>query len=139
MSDEKKTLTVDCHVTAANIKKIDCDAYGITKRAAWVTFEIDGQKQTINCAESEIGKLDPTFEMHVTFEVKDPETQKIYATFGMADRQLGDKMEYGMNNLKDGIWVPKGMAVPGGSVSLQLKAHGFGAPDEQDDDDTWMM
>ena len=96
-------------------------------------------KQRIFCPESELGKLDPQFELEVTFPIEDESKTKIKATFGMGDRQIGDTHEYTTESMKDNAWVPKGMAVPGGSVSLQFKAHGFGAEDKADDDDTWMM
>ena len=135
MSDKKLV----CSVTFANIKKIDEEAYGVTKRHGWVKFQVGDQTHTIWAPDSEIGKLDPLFELEHTFDITDEKDLPLKATFGMADKQIGDTHDYVASTIKKDQWTPKGMAVPGGSVSLQFKALGWGKVEEEADDDTWMM
>ena len=132
------TLSIECQAQSANVKRIDEQAYGVTKRAAWVEFELGEQKGRIDCEPSDIGKLDPVWEKSVKFDVQDPAKEVVFATFGLGDKQIGDKHRYVLDALVDGAWVPKGMAVPGGGVQLQLRAHGFGKAPDAADDDAWL-
>merc|ERR1712113_1286703 len=103
-------------VIAANVKKVDPKAYGVTRRDGWV-------KVTLNDQEFKT-KEDPG--------VLDPKWDEI---FELGEVQLGLASEFLLGGLKKGKLTYKGMAVPGGKVDFELRALDFGEEEESEDED----
>lgn len=116
-------------VTAANVKRLDTKAYNVTSREAWVKLVIgDQEKSTTRVAAP---TLDPVIEQTFEFDVKDPETDKLTATFYLGDVMIGQPADYLLNGLIQKKLTYKGMAVPGGKVDLSLRALDFGKEEEK--------
>ena len=75
-----------------------------------------------------------------TFEITDPVQQKLEVLFYMGDKQIGPLGLYNLDVLKEGVSTYKGLAVPGGTIGMQLKARGFGkkADEKEDEGGDWM-
>eukprot|EP01007_Sphenomonas_quadrangularis_P003772 NODE_814_length_1153_cov_624.315217_g659_i0.p1 GENE.NODE_814_length_1153_cov_624.315217_g659_i0~~NODE_814_length_1153_cov_624.315217_g659_i0.p1 ORF type:complete len:296 (+),score=128.41 NODE_814_length_1153_cov_624.315217_g659_i0:64-951(+) len=123
--------------TAANVKKLDPDAYGVKKRDGWCKLVLGNQEFK---TRQEVGKLDPMWEETFTFEVTDPATQKLQCSFYLGDVQIGVTNEFILSVLKKGLATYKGMAVPGGKVDFMLKAVDFGVEEEEKEEESadWM-
>eukprot|EP01010_Urceolus_cornutus_P001817 NODE_2390_length_555_cov_301.104743_g1898_i0.p1 GENE.NODE_2390_length_555_cov_301.104743_g1898_i0~~NODE_2390_length_555_cov_301.104743_g1898_i0.p1 ORF type:complete len:157 (-),score=59.42 NODE_2390_length_555_cov_301.104743_g1898_i0:83-499(-) len=135
MADQTYTLTVS--VTQGNVKKVDPDAYGVTRRDAWTKLVLGDQEQKTTEKQC---CLDPVWEEDFTFTVKDPENEKLVCSFFLGEIQLGQNADYNLCSLKKGKSTYKGMAVPGGKIDLQLKAVDFGEEEkeEKEEEEDWM-
>lgn len=123
-------------VTAANFKRIDLKAYGVTSREAWVKLSLAGKEVTtkrVHCPT-----LDPTWEEIFVMDFNDPATDKLTATFFVGDTQIGQPTDYLLNALIAKKLTYKGLPVVGGKVDLMLRALDFGQEEvkkEEDDGD----
>eukprot|EP00993_Chasmostoma_nieuportense_P005971 NODE_6584_length_520_cov_13.839695_g6419_i0.p1 GENE.NODE_6584_length_520_cov_13.839695_g6419_i0~~NODE_6584_length_520_cov_13.839695_g6419_i0.p1 ORF type:complete len:138 (+),score=34.16 NODE_6584_length_520_cov_13.839695_g6419_i0:64-477(+) len=132
-----ETLKLEVTVSQGNVKKIDPEAYGVTKRDMWVKLGLLGVEQKTTEHKN---SLDCVWEEVFVFDVKDVLEDKLESSFYLGEIQIGVTATFNLDNLKKGIATYKGMAVPGGKIDLSLKALNFGKEEEEkaDEGDDWM-
>eukprot|EP00995_Heteronema_vittatum_P010731 NODE_624_length_1256_cov_943.043082_g451_i0.p1 GENE.NODE_624_length_1256_cov_943.043082_g451_i0~~NODE_624_length_1256_cov_943.043082_g451_i0.p1 ORF type:complete len:154 (+),score=62.74 NODE_624_length_1256_cov_943.043082_g451_i0:62-463(+) len=130
-------MKIEVTATAANIKKIDPEAYGITRRDGWLKLKIgDTEHKTTEIK----GCFDPIWDETFTFEVTDPVNQQLEVSFYMGEVQVGTTGTYNLDGLKKGVGTYKGLAVPGGKADISLRPLDFGKEEEEKEEEAedWM-
>jgi hypothetical protein len=115
-------------VTAANFKRMDTKAYGVTSRDAWVKLKLGDQEKTTQRVNAPT--LDPTWDETFVFDVNDPEKDKLIVTFHLGDLLIGQPGEYNLNGLFHNKSTYKGLAVVGGKLDMLFRAVDFGKEEE---------
>eukprot|EP01087_Luapelamoeba_hula_P005649 TRINITY_DN156_c0_g1_i1.p1 TRINITY_DN156_c0_g1~~TRINITY_DN156_c0_g1_i1.p1 ORF type:complete len:140 (-),score=29.48 TRINITY_DN156_c0_g1_i1:126-545(-) len=127
--------TLEITVNAANFKNMDTKAYGVSARVAHVKLEVVGTDQQHTTKKVPCPTLDPTWDEIFSFQITDPQTEKIRATFFLGDQQIGQPTEYQLNTLIKSKNTFKGLPVIGGKVDLSFRAIDFGQEEKKDEDE----
>ena len=131
------THTLTVQVVQGNAKRVDPDIFkkdGIGK--SWVKLSVGNQE----FKTTEKPGLDPVWEEEFTFQVTDPETDKLVVQFYLGTIQIGFDGVFVLDGLKTKQSTYKGLAIPGGKVDFNLRAEDFGKPaqEEEEGEDDWM-